>query len=205
MRSDPKPTIVWYREGQQVTESSKIKISFEKVEENVYYIKLELKDPGIEDSGLYKCNIKNTYGELNANLTLNIEIIPVIKEKPKVIKIIKKKTVIVECKVLSKFAPDCTWFKEDNAVKEDTRHQVQVEQVKDGEFAVKLEISDVQKTDKGLYKLVAKNEKGEATSQTVEVTELPPDEKPKGEKPKLTKLTNIVSLLKPNLSILLTP
>ncbi|KAJ8977335.1 hypothetical protein NQ317_018617 [Molorchus minor] len=34
--------------------------------------------------------------------------------------------------------------------------------------------------------------KGEATSQTVEVTELPPEEKPKGEKPKLTKLTNIV-------------
>lgn len=131
VRSNPKPTIVWYREGKQVTESSKIKISFEKVEEDVYYIKLELKDPGMEDSGLYKCNIKNTLGELNANLTLNIEIIPVIKEKPKVIKIIKKKTVIVECKVLSKFAPDCTWFKEENAVKEDSRHQVQVEQVKD--------------------------------------------------------------------------
>lgn len=62
-----------------------------------------------------------------------------------------------------------------------------------GEFAVKLEISDVQKIDRGMYKLVAKNEKGEATSQTVEVTELPPEEKPKGEKPKLTKLTNIVS------------
>lgn len=44
--------------------------------------------------------------------------------------------------------------------------------------------------------MVAKNEKGEATSQTVEVTELPPEEKPKGEKPKLTKLTNIVSISK---------
>jgi hypothetical protein len=191
VRANPKPTIVWYREGKQVTESSKIKISFEKVEEDVYYIKLELKDPGTEDSGLYKCNIKNTLGELNANLTLNIEIIPVIKEKPKVIKIIKKRTVVVECKVLSKFTPDCTWFKETSAVREDSRHKVLVEQVKDGEFAIKLEISEVNKTDKGLYKLVAKNEKGEATSQTVEVTELPPEEKPKGEKPKLTKLTNV--------------
>lgn len=45
-----------------------------------------------------------------------------------------------------------------------------------------------------MYKLVARNEKGEAASQTVEVTELPPEEKPKGEKPKLTKLTNIVSI-----------
>lgn len=31
------------------------------------------QDPGQEDSGLYKCNIKNSLGELNANLTLNIE------------------------------------------------------------------------------------------------------------------------------------
>lgn len=38
---------------------------------------------------------------------------------------------------------------------------------------------------------MAKNEKGEATSQTVEVTDLPPEEKPKGEKPKLSKLTNV--------------
>lgn len=131
VRANPKPTIVWYREGKEVTESGKIKISFEKVEEDVYYIKLELRDPGIEDSGLYKCNIKNDLGELNANLTLNIEIIPVIKEKPKVIKIVKKRTVVVECKVLSKFAPDCTWFKEDTAVKEDSRRKVHVEQVKD--------------------------------------------------------------------------
>lgn len=131
VRSNPKPDIIWYREGKQVTESTKIKISFEKIEEEVYYIRLELKDPGTEDSGLYKCNIKNTFGELNANLTLNIEIIPVIKEKPRVIKIIKKKTVIVECKVLSKFAPDCTWFKEADAVREDSRHTVHVEQVKD--------------------------------------------------------------------------
>lgn len=144
VRSNPKPTIVWYREGKQVTESSKIKISFEKVEEDVYYIKLELNDPGLEDSGLYKCNIKNTLGELNANLTLNIEIIPVIKEKPKVIKIIKKKTVIVECKVLSKFAPDCTWFKEDNAVREDSRHQVQVEQVKDVSIQLHLQQPHIQ-------------------------------------------------------------
>ncbi|XP_025833492.1 twitchin isoform X4 [Agrilus planipennis] len=191
VRADPKPTIVWYREGKEVKESSKIKISVEQVEESVYYIKLELSDPGIDDSGLYKCNIKNELGELNANLTLNIEIIPVIKEKPRVTKIIKKRVIIVECKVQSKFAPDCTWFKEEEVINEGSRHKVQVDQVNDGEFNVKLEISDVKKEDKGFYKLVARNEKGEATSQSVEVTELPPEEKPKGEKPKISKLTNV--------------
>lgn len=96
-----------------------------------------------------------------------------IREKPKVIKIVKKKTVIVECSVLSKFAPDCTWFKESQAVQEDSRHKIHVEKIKEGEFAVKLEIEQISKADKGKYKLVARNEKGEATSQVVEVAELP--------------------------------
>lgn len=39
-------------------------------------------------------------------------------------------------------------------------------------------------TDKGSYKLVAKNEKGEATSQQVEITEIPEE---KGEKPQIIK------------------
>jgi hypothetical protein len=42
--------------------------------------------------------------------------------------------VIVECNVVSKFPPQCTWFKEKTAVREDSRHTVRVEQVKDVSF-----------------------------------------------------------------------
>lgn len=72
VKASPKPTIVWYRDGQLVKESSKLKMRIE-VKDDIYTIVLELIDPGMEDSGLYKCNIKNELGELNANLTLNIE------------------------------------------------------------------------------------------------------------------------------------
>lgn len=104
-----------------------------------------------------------------------------IKDKPKVLKIIKKKTVVIECVVVSKFAPKCTWFKENNEVSESERHKVEVKQVKDNEYAVQLEISQVTETDKGSYQMVAKNEKGEAVSQTVElkdIQDLEDDEKP---------------------------
>lgn len=37
---------------------------------------------------------------------------------------------------------------------------------------MKLQIEQVSDKDKGMYKLVAKNDKGEATSQTVELTEI---------------------------------
>ena len=64
-----------------------------------------------------------------------------------------------------------------------------------GEFAVQLEIAEAAQSDRGVYKLVAKNEKGVATSETVEVREIPaeeekPQDKPKkaaGEKPVIAK------------------
>lgn len=117
-----------------------------------------------------------------------LTVVPVIKDKPKIIKIIKKRTVIIECVVVSKFAPTCTWFKEKNEVSESTRHKVDIEQVKEGEFAVKLEISQVTDTDKGSYQLVARNEKGEAVSQVVELIDIPTaDEDEKQVKPQITK------------------
>uniref|UniRef100_A0A1I8MIJ3 Ig-like domain-containing protein n=1 Tax=Musca domestica TaxID=7370 RepID=A0A1I8MIJ3_MUSDO len=189
VKADPKPKIVWYRNNEIVNENNKIKMSVEQRGDH-YYIKLEMIDPQIEDSGLYKCNIKNNLGELNANLTLNIEIIPVIKDKPKIIKIIKKRTVVIECTVASKYEPKCTWFKESNIVKESSRHVCKVQRSKEGEFAVQLEINDVDETDKGAYKLVASNEKGEAVSQIVHLIDIPEAER-KPKKPEIDrKLTD---------------
>lgn len=42
-----------------------------------------------------------------------------------------------------------------------------------GEYSVKLEMSNCTVEDKGTYKLIAKNEKGEAQSQTVTIVEIP--------------------------------
>jgi len=61
-----------------------------------------------------------------------------------------------------------------------------VEQTKDGEFAVKLEINDVEESDKGAYKLVASNEKGEAVSQVVNLVDIPEEER-KPSKPEISR------------------
>lgn len=73
VKAKPKPSMVWTLDGKKIVNSSKISISIEEEKDDVYYIKLLLNDPGAEDSGLYKCNITNALGELNANLTLNVE------------------------------------------------------------------------------------------------------------------------------------
>lgn len=64
-------------------------------------------------------------------LLFNISVVPVIKEKPKIIKVVKKRTVVIECKVQSSFTPKCTWFKETKAVKEDTSHSIHIEQLRE--------------------------------------------------------------------------
>lgn len=203
VKASPKPDITWTKEGQVIQETSQIQLFHSAVGDS-YTIRLELYEPNLEDSGLYKCNIKNILGEVNANLTLNIEskwnllrhyhaniswfsvffffkfqryaVVPVIRDKPKIIKIIKKKTVVIECVVVSKFAPKCTWFKERNEIAESERHKVDITQIKEGEFAVQLEITNIKNVDKGSYQLVARNEKGEAVSQIVELVDIPTGE-----------------------------
>lgn len=72
VKATPRPDIIWTKEGTVITETSQIKLFVEQ-KEDIYEIRLELSEPNLEDSGLYKCNIQNHLGELNANLTLNIE------------------------------------------------------------------------------------------------------------------------------------
>merc|ERR1711923_628461 len=46
-----------------------------------YEIMLEISDPAPENAGLYKCVVNNKYGEINANLSLNIEVAPVVRKR----------------------------------------------------------------------------------------------------------------------------
>lgn len=72
VRANPKPEITWTKEGVLITETSQIKMYCDE-NDDIYVIRLELAEPNLDDSGLYKCNIHNNLGEVNANLTLNIE------------------------------------------------------------------------------------------------------------------------------------
>ncbi len=94
---------------------------------------------------------------------------PVIKEKPRVIRREKQQKIIIECNVESGGKPQCIWERESTIVKEDSRHQVIVREENKGQYIIALEIDKPSANDKGMYKLIAKNEKGEVTSQAIRV------------------------------------
>ncbi|UYV65937.1 unc-22 [Cordylochernes scorpioides] len=166
VKADPKPNITWTNDGETVKEGGRI-VQTIKQNKDVYDIKLEIRDVEVTDAGLYRCHVSNSAGECNANLTLNIEVVPVVKEKPRIIKKEINKAIVIEVKVTSVKEPKCVWLRQDTSIKEDSRHVVQTTKVTKGEYSVQLKIEKPTADEKGSYKLVVKNEKGEATSTEV--------------------------------------
>ena len=95
--------------------------------------------------------------------------IPVIKEKPKVIVVRRQRKIIIKVIVDSGAKPKIVWYKDSDAIREDSRRKIKIDEVSKGEYEVDLEIEKAEKSDKGFYKLTARNEKGECTSQSVKV------------------------------------
>lgn len=186
-RAKPKPTITWYHEGELVKMSSRIKESIVVEKDNVYIIKLEIFGGDSPDSGLYKCNVKNSAGSSNANLTLNIEIVPVISQKPRLVRMERQRKIVIECAVKSSNKPSVTWIRESTTVREDSRHRQIVREERKGEYMILLEIEEPTEGDKGAYKMKAVNEKGEVTSEIIRLTEIfEEEEKEKDAKKKKT-------------------
>merc|ERR1712130_60436 len=155
-------------------ETSSMKIVHEK-QYDYWESRIELTDPAPENAGMYKCVVNNKYGEINDNLALNIEVAPVIRDRPIVKKVEKKKSVVLQCAVQGTQDIDVQWFKEGQAISASKGARFSVEkkksEVREGETIVQLEIHGTDATDQGSYQLVAKSETGETQSQTVTLQE----------------------------------
>merc|ERR1712226_1645235 len=173
-RAEFKSECVWSFKETTISETSVMKLVHEKVAD-FWESRVELTDPAPENAGMYKCVVSNKFGEINANLSLNIEIAPVIRERPIIKKVEKKKSVVLQCAVQGSQDIDVQWFKEGQPISTDTGERFTVEkkrsEVREGETIVQLEIQDTDATDQGSYQLVAKSETGETQSQTVTLQE----------------------------------
>merc|ERR1712013_830162 len=173
-RAESKCECIWSFKETRITETKVMKFVHEK-SYDYWESRIELTDPAPENAGMYKCVVNNKYGEINANLALNIEVAPVIRDRPIVKKVEKKKSVVLQCAVQGTQDIDVQWFKEGQAISASKGARFSVEkkksEVREGETIVQLEIMDTEITDQGSYQLVAKSETGETQSQTVTLQE----------------------------------
>merc|ERR1712088_775092 len=172
-RAESMCEAIWSFKETTISETRVTKLVHEKVAD-FWESRVELTDPAPENAGMYKCVVSNKFGEINANLSLNIEIAPVIRERPIIKKVEKKKSVVLQCAVQGSQDIDVQWFKEGMPIQvENDRFTIEKKrsEVREGETIVQLEIQDTDTTDQGSYQLVAKSETGETQSQTVTLQE----------------------------------
>ncbi|QQP41859.1 Uncharacterized protein FKW44_016350, partial [Caligus rogercresseyi] len=94
LEANPLPEIIWYRGDkvnpdsflrkfikslfsflilQSITENSRLSYEYRNVKKNKYILSLTIKNPTLQDGGLYRCNAFNQFGDSNANIDLNFE------------------------------------------------------------------------------------------------------------------------------------
>ena len=134
---------------------------------------LEITDVKTEDGGKYKVLAKNILGELTANINLNVEAddtggggadAPIFIEKPKITPQKGGKYILMECRVKSSLKPEVTWFCEGKVVKEGARVKQSIKVEGDDTYLVRLELSDPELGDAGLYRCNFKTTGGEANA-----------------------------------------
>jgi hypothetical protein len=84
--------------------------------------------------------------------------------KPRVVKENSNTRIVIEIDCESKAAPDLIWSHNNETIKNQGRYLIDVFDPHTGLFILVLEIDDVVPEDAGTYKCVAKNHKGESTT-----------------------------------------
>ena len=188
-KASSKCTCSWYYKETLIQQSQSIQVFHEKVDASSYECRLEIKDPGANTAGMYKCLVSNDKGEINANLMLNIQMaqseVTSTESKTSVtrktsettkmsVKKERRRSVILQCAVSGQSDVDIVWKKEGAILetteqKKTSRYSVEKKASTQNQTIIQLEIMDADVEDKGVYELVAKNNEGETQSQIVEL------------------------------------
>merc|ERR1712048_76064 len=186
-KASSKCTCQWYYKETKIEQSQSMQVFHEKVDSTSYECGLEIKEPGANTAGMYKCLVSNEKGEINANLMLNVQMATSetqveTKEKSRKVsttgvsvKKERRKSVILQCAVSGQKDVEITWKKggselETTEKKKSSRYSVEKKFSEQNQTVIQLEIMEADVTDSGVYELVAKNAEGETQSQTVELT-----------------------------------
>ncbi|XP_066993446.2 obscurin isoform X3 [Anabrus simplex] len=164
----PRPEAKWYKDGEEIKSSGRMKIS-----DSGDTYKLEISDLQGSDAGVYKCKIINRLGEKSQESKLSLKSVneyrkPIVKTPLANTSVPKNEEAVQKCIITGDPIPKVTWFHDDVEVQGDDNHVITVE-TKDIENGLKectytLTIPSGQHRDTGQYKVKATNKFGEDES-----------------------------------------
>ncbi|XP_047105588.1 obscurin isoform X3 [Schistocerca piceifrons] len=169
--ANPKPKVTWTRNGEKLSSSDHTTIS-ENVEKEVY--KLEIKNIGLGDDGVYVVTASNSQGERSQQAKLTVH-----TEPPSLVKNLEDRSVKdyeeIEYRVRVNGVPKpkITWYKDGKELQ--SGEHIVIETDSEALVVSSLSIQHFQESDVGVYKVKAANLVGEAESSSkLSMTQLPP-------------------------------
>ncbi|KAK7869432.1 hypothetical protein R5R35_008161 [Gryllus longicercus] len=171
INSNPKPQVVWTRNGEKLTNSEKIKLT-EIAEKELY--RLSITNIGLAEDGVYAVTATNSQGESSqqAKLTVHTEVPSFVKNlEDQSVKDYDDAEFRVRVNGIPK--PKVTWFKDGKELK--TGGRITIETDSEVLVSSSLSIKHFEESDIGTYSVRAVELVGEATtSAKLEMTQLPP-------------------------------
>ncbi|KAF8560708.1 hypothetical protein P879_09575 [Paragonimus westermani] len=170
MEAKPKASLTWFLNDTEIKElAGKRFWVVNEQPDDVYILEIHIVSPKPEDGGTYRINAKNSAGESNANINLNLQgqkgsaKAPAF-EKPRIFQDNGGRDVVLECRSTGDPAPNYTWYHNNRELKP-RPNKFDLQSSKDGAvFVNTLRIINFMFADSGAYKLVAKNTHGDATA-----------------------------------------
>ncbi|XP_076758852.1 uncharacterized protein LOC143428086 isoform X1 [Xylocopa sonorina] len=194
VRGSPMPTLTWYRDGKPIEETMNLKIQTEAGRSS-----LTITEAFAKDAGCYMVVAKNDAGEATVSCNVSVKgrlphetsdsefagsdmepVVPKIQMPLKDLKAQEGRSVRLDCVIIGQPEPEVSviWYHDDQPVKESADFQLLFQGDK-----CSLVIHEAFLDDAGVYKVVAINSGGEASSQCT-LTVLPVSLSEKLEKPR---------------------
>lgn len=158
LKGEPQPDIEWFRDGEQVKESKRIKMSFDGKSSSVSF-----KPSELDDEGEYKCVARNELGSASTTAELLVNEVgtkPEFTEKLKNISALPGDEARFVVRVAGSPSPEVDWFKGKEKIEDEGRFVLIDDE---GEDLFSLVIEDAKPSDSGEYECIAFNEIGEVS------------------------------------------
>ena len=173
LKGEPQPDIEWFRDGENVKESKRLRMNFDGKSSS-----LTFKPSELDDEGEYKCVARNELGSASTAAELLVNEAgakPKFREKLKNITALPGEEARFDVRVVGSPPSEVDWLKGKEKIKDEGRF-VLIDDEEDELFS--LVIEDAKPSDSGEYECIAFNELGEVSCKgnlVVEETIIAPE------------------------------
>lgn len=158
LKGEPQPDIEWFRDGENVKESKRLRMNFDGKSSS-----LTFKPSELDDEGEYKCVARNELGSASTTAELLVSEAgakPEFTEKLKNITALLGEEARFDVRVVGSPPSEVDWLKGKEKIEDEGRF-VLIDDEEDELFS--LVIEDAKPSDSGEYECIAFNELGEVS------------------------------------------